>query len=43
MYITEGRLVFVNLTVTDTLLLGAYLRNDKKGIEEDLNKVFTYS
>lgn len=40
-HVPEGRLVFVNLTVTDNLLLGAYLRNDKKGIEEDLNKVFT--
>lgn len=40
-HVPEGRLVFVNLTVTDNLLLGAYLRNDKKGIEEDLSKVFT--
>lgn len=38
--VPEGRLVFVNLTVKDNLLLGAYLRNDKKGIEEDIEKVY---
>ena len=40
-HVPEGRLVFVNLTVKDNLLLGAYLRRDKKGIEEDLMKVYT--
>lgn len=40
-HVPEGRLVFVNLTVKDNLLLGAYLRKDKKGIEEDLIKVYT--
>lgn len=38
--IPEGRLVFVNLTVKDNLLLGAYLRKDHKGIAEDLEKVY---
>ncbi|KRQ87451.1 High-affinity branched-chain amino acid transport ATP-binding protein LivF [Caloramator mitchellensis] len=38
--VPEGRLVFANLTVKDNLLLGAYLRKDKKEIEEDLQKVF---
>lgn len=39
--VPEGRLVFVNLTVRDNLMLGAYLRNDKKAILEDLEKVYT--
>ncbi|HWR12070.1 MAG TPA: ABC transporter ATP-binding protein [Rectinemataceae bacterium] len=40
-HVPEGRLIFANLTVTDNLLLGAYLRNDKKAIREDLDKVFS--
>lgn len=40
-HVPEGRLVFVNLTVRDNLLLGAYLRKDKKAIEEDLTNVYT--
>jgi branched-chain amino acid transport system ATP-binding protein len=39
--VPEGRLVFVNLTVKDNLLLGAYLRKDKKAIAEDLERVYT--
>jgi len=39
--VPEGRLVFANLTVKDNLYMGAYLRSDKKVIEEDMNKVFT--
>ena len=39
-HIPEGRLVFVNLTVKDNLMLGAYLRNDKKVIAEDLERVY---
>lgn len=38
--VPEGRLVFVNLTVRDNLMLGAYLRKDKKEILEDLEKVY---
>lgn len=38
--VPEGRLVFANLTVKDNLNMGAYLRNDKNGIKEDLEKVF---
>jgi len=40
-HIPEGRLVFVNLTVKDNLMLGAYLRSDHKKIQEDLEKVYT--
>jgi len=39
-HVPEGRLVFTNLTVHDNLLLGAYLRSDRKKIAEDLEKVY---
>ena len=40
-HVPEGRLIFANLSVTDNLALGAYLRNDRKAIEEDIEKVFS--
>lgn len=36
----EGRHVFPNLNVIDNLLMGAYLRNDKKEIERDIEWIF---
>lgn len=39
--VPEGRLVFANLSVEDNLMLGAFLRNDKKKIKEDLEKVYS--
>ncbi len=36
----EGRHVFTDLTVLENLKVGAYLRNDKKEIEKDLERVF---
>jgi len=39
-HVPEGRLVFANLTVKDNLMMGAYLRNDKAAINEDLDKVY---
>lgn len=39
-HVPEGRLVFANLSVKDNLMLGAYLRNDKKKIAEDLEQVY---
>ena len=39
-HVPEGRLIFANLSVQDNLMLGAYLRNDKKAIQADLEKVF---
>jgi len=38
--VPEGRRVFTNLSVLDNLLMGAYTREDKVGIEEDLEKVY---
>ena len=36
----EGRHIFPNLTVRDNLLMGAYTRNDKAGINEDMENAF---
>ncbi|HWQ78400.1 MAG TPA: ABC transporter ATP-binding protein [Anaerovoracaceae bacterium] len=38
--VPEGRHIFSQLTVTENLKMGAYVRSDKKEIEEDLNHVF---
>ncbi len=38
--VPEGRLVFTNLTVEDNLIMGAYLRNDKKKIKQDIEQVY---
>lgn len=38
--VPEGRIVFANLTVRENLMMGAYLRNDKVKIQEDIEKVF---
>lgn len=37
----EGRRVFTDLSVKENLKIGAYLRKDKAGIEEDLEWVYT--
>jgi len=39
-HVPEGRLVFANLTVQDNLMLGAYLRGDRKAIAADLVRVY---
>lgn len=36
----EGRRIFPRLSVADNLLMGAYLRNDRKEIESDMERVF---
>lgn len=38
--VPEGRRVFPNLTVLENLKMGAFMRNDSKGIEEDLNNIY---
>ncbi|WP_042464055.1 ABC transporter ATP-binding protein [Neobacillus dielmonensis] len=38
--VPEGRRVFANMSVEENLELGAFLRKDKKGIQEDFDKVF---
>ena len=37
----EGRHVFSRMTVYENLMLGAYLRRDESGIQEDLERVFS--
>lgn len=39
--VPEGRRVFSNLTVYENLLMGAFPRNDKDGIERDLEWVYS--
>jgi branched-chain amino acid transport system ATP-binding protein len=36
----EGRGIFSNMSVEENLLLGAYLRKDKAGVQADMEKVF---
>ena len=38
--VPEGRRVFPNLTVLENLQIGAYLRNDKEGIAEDIRWIY---
>jgi branched-chain amino acid transport system ATP-binding protein len=37
---TEGRAIFPTFTVLENLQAGAYLRSDRKGIQEDMEKLF---
>ncbi len=39
-HVPEGRLIFANLSVEDNLNMGAYLRNDRKAISADLERVY---
>jgi branched-chain amino acid transport system ATP-binding protein len=41
-YVPEGREVFEELTVKENLLMGAYLRKDKKGLKEDFDQIYNY-
>ncbi len=38
--VPEGRGVFARMTITENLLMGAYIRNDKAEIANDIDKVF---
>ena len=38
--VPEGRRIFGRLTVEDNLRMGAYVRNDQKGIADDQNRVY---
>lgn len=39
--VPENRRIFPRLTVRENLILGAYLRRDKEGIQDDLDYVFS--
>jgi branched-chain amino acid transport system ATP-binding protein len=38
--VPEGRGVFTRMTITENLQMGAYIRNDKPGIAQDIEKMF---
>jgi branched-chain amino acid transport system ATP-binding protein len=40
--VPEGREVFEELSIRENLLMGAYIRKDKKGIDADFDMVFDY-
>ena len=39
--VPEGRGVFTRMSITENLQMGAHIRNDKAGIAEDMERVFT--
>jgi branched-chain amino acid transport system ATP-binding protein len=39
--VPEGRGVFTRMTIMENLQMGAYIRDDKSGIEADIEKMFT--
>lgn len=41
-HVPEGRRIFPKLTVQENLLMGAYIRKDKKGIDEDIKRMFEH-
>jgi branched-chain amino acid transport system ATP-binding protein len=41
-YVPEGREVFPELSVLENIQMGAYVRRDKKGIQEDIERIFNY-
>lgn len=40
--VPEGRGVFAKMTITENLQMGAYIRNDKQGIAQDIETVFNF-
>jgi branched-chain amino acid transport system ATP-binding protein len=38
--VPEGRGVFTRMTITENLQMGAYIRSDKAGVAEDIEKMF---
>jgi branched-chain amino acid transport system ATP-binding protein len=41
-HVPEGREVFPFLTVRENLMMGAYIRNDRAGIAEDMERIYSY-
>jgi branched-chain amino acid transport system ATP-binding protein len=39
--VPEGRGVFTRMSIMENLYMGAYIRDDKQGIEDDIEKMFT--
>jgi branched-chain amino acid transport system ATP-binding protein len=40
-HVPEGRQIFADLTVYQNLMIGAFLRKDHKGVQDDLEYVYT--
>jgi len=40
--VPEGREVFPDLTVSENLMMGSYLRKDRQGIKDDLKTIYDY-
>lgn len=38
--VPEGRALFAHMTVTENIKIGAFLRNDKHGIKQDLDRIY---
>jgi branched-chain amino acid transport system ATP-binding protein len=41
-HVPEGREVFPFLTVRENLMMGAYLRHDRDGVQQDLERIYGY-
>jgi len=41
-YVPEGREVFEELSVKENLLMGAYIRRDRRGIQKDIEQIYGY-
>ena len=41
-YVPEGREIFEELTVRENMIMGAYIRKDRAGIREDINRIYMY-
>ena len=41
-HVPEGKRLFLNMSVYDNLLTGAFLRKDRGGVERDLQRAFEY-
>jgi branched-chain amino acid transport system ATP-binding protein len=41
-YVPEGREVFEELSVKENLLMGAYIRRDRRGIQKDFQQIYRY-
>jgi branched-chain amino acid transport system ATP-binding protein len=41
-HVPDGRGTFVNLSVEENLRLGAYVRKDKRAVEQDFERIYTF-
>lgn len=41
-HVPEGRRIFRNMTVVENLILGTYLRSDRKAIKQDLDDIYEH-